>query len=100
MTWLRSESDLDLNKEFGNLKSNCKSSNVCTTSSDKDMDLFNKREDELFFFFPSPKIFSRLSTGSIGFGSTVFLVYFLLDGARIYQWSHTFKINQWSHQGK
>ena len=97
MTWLRSESDLDMNKECLNLKPNCKSSNVCTCSSDKDMDLFTKGEDELFFFFPSQKIFLGLSTGFVGLGFGFFLVYFLLDGARISQWSHTFKINQWSH---
>ena len=74
MTWLKSEFDLDMNEECWNLKSNYKSSNVCTTFSEKDMDLVNKGEDGLFFFFPSPKIFSGLSTGFVGLRSGFFLV--------------------------
>ena len=74
MTWLRFEYDLDMNKECLNLKSNYKSLNVCIVSSEKDMDLFNKGEDELFFFFPSPKIFLGLSTSFVGLGSGFFLV--------------------------
>ena len=65
---------------------------VCTTSSDKDIDIVNKGEDKIFFFFPSPRSFSGLSTGSVGFGYGFFLVYFLLDEAKIPQWNHTYKI--------
>ena len=100
MTWIRYEFDLDLNKECSNFKSNYESSNVFIVSSDKDVYIFNRGEDGIFFFFLSPKIFSGLSTGFVGLGSGFFLVYFLLDGAKISQWSHTFKINQWSHEGQ
>ena len=89
MTWLRYESDLDLNKECSNFKSNCKSSIVYTISYDRDLDIINMEEDGLFFFFLSTKIFLGLSTGFVGLGSRFFLVYFLLDEARISHWSNT-----------
>ena len=36
-----------------------------------------------FFFFPSTRSISGLSTSSIGFGSGFFLVYLFPDGARL-----------------
>ena len=64
----------------------------------KEFDLWILVEADWSLYLQFFKIFSGSSTGDLGLGSGLLLVYLLLLEARISQWS--FSKYQWSHQVK
>ena len=89
------ESDFDLNKESWNLRSNFKPSNVLTKYVAKELDLWKMGKADWSLCFFVFRILLGSSTGDLGSGFGLLLVYLLPNEARISQWSH--KNHQWSH---
>ena len=99
-TSLKSESDLDLNKDCSNLRSNFKPSTILIGYDSREINLSRTRVCGLSNSFLNFRILPGSSTGSWGLGLGLLLLCMMLEEAINSQWSDYVEEPEWSRQGK